>query len=257
MMNAMKTDDTIIVWSYGGGTQTAAIAALVLMDELPKPDIVIMADTGYEVTETFTYLNNVINPALSKIGLSVTIIGQEWASHGLIKSDRILIPAYTTKNGRVGKLPTFCSNEWKQRPIRRWLRAQGVKQADLWLGISMDELERMRPSGLKWLVNKYPLIEMRPTYRYECYTLVGKMGWPKPPKSRCWMCPNMSPLNWRELKKRYPEDFAKAVKFENELQKRDEHMFLHSAAKPLREAVEENEQQQFLFDGCDSGFCFV
>ncbi|RMD61168.1 hypothetical protein D6833_08615 [Candidatus Parcubacteria bacterium] len=244
----------MIVWSYGGGTQSAAIAALVKMGELPMPDLIVMADTGREVSETWEYLNNIIRPA----GFNVHIVTQEYARHGITsRSGRILIPAYTRRSGKVGKLPTFCSNEWKQRPIRRWLREQGIDDCDVWLGISMDEVERMKPSGLKWYRHVYPLIELCPTYRRECYEIVAKMGWPPPPKSRCWMCPNMSPQNWRDLKVRYPEDFEKAVAFEKEIREIDNDMYLHPAAIPLPQAVEQSERQAYLFDGCDSGYCFV
>lgn len=34
-----------LVWSYGGGVQSAAIAVLVLRGELPRPERVVMADT--------------------------------------------------------------------------------------------------------------------------------------------------------------------------------------------------------------------
>ena len=46
------------VWSYGGGTQTAAIAVLILQGRLPKPDIAVMADTGREIASTWDYLRN-------------------------------------------------------------------------------------------------------------------------------------------------------------------------------------------------------
>lgn len=39
----MKT----LVWSYGGGTQSAAIAALIKLGELPMPDLFDGCDSGY------------------------------------------------------------------------------------------------------------------------------------------------------------------------------------------------------------------
>jgi hypothetical protein len=42
--------DRPVVWSYGGGTQSAAIAVLVLRGESPRPELVVMADTGREVS---------------------------------------------------------------------------------------------------------------------------------------------------------------------------------------------------------------
>jgi hypothetical protein len=35
----------MVVWSYGGGKQSVAIAALIVQGKLPKPDLIVMADT--------------------------------------------------------------------------------------------------------------------------------------------------------------------------------------------------------------------
>ncbi len=245
----------MLVWSYGGGTQSAAIAALIKTGELPMPDLIVMADTGREVSETWEYLEKVIRPA----GFDVQVIPHSYSYLDIVKSgsNDILIPAYTRRSGRVGKLPTFCSYEWKRRPIMRWLKEHGVNDCDVWLGISIDEAERMRQSDVKWFRHVYPLIELRPTTRAQCMAIVEKMGWAKPPKTRCWMCPNMSKVEWRDLKTRYPEDFNKAVKLEEELHAIDPDIYLHSLAVPLNEALEIQSTQPDLFDSCDSGFCFV
>jgi hypothetical protein len=245
------------VFSFGGGTQTAAIAVLILQGKLPRPDVVVMADTGREIESTWVYLDEIIAPALASIGLTVQI-----ASHELAKVDiyahngDLLLPAYTSqKDG--GKLPTFCSDKWKKHVIRRWLRANDYNDVDVWLGISTDEIERMKPSGLNWYRHVYPLIEMIPTTRAQCSALVESFGWPKPPKSRCWMCPNQSPQMWAEMRRTQPQEFAKATDLEKQLQAHDEHIYLHRAMIPLVDAVNLTDQQPGLFDGCDSGYCFV
>lgn len=58
------------VWSYGGGTQSVAIAALIIQGRLPKPDYAVIADTGMEKQSTWDYMDNVTNPALKSIGLA-------------------------------------------------------------------------------------------------------------------------------------------------------------------------------------------
>lgn len=245
------------IWSYGGGTQTAAIAVMILQGKLPRPDIAVMADTGREIASTWDYLRDVVQPALDTIGLTVQIAPHELSTVDVWKSnDYLLIPAFTSQNS-AGKLPTYCSDEWKKHVIRRWLRRNGVNDCDVWLGISTDELERMKLSGLKWYRHVYPLIEMMPTNRVSCAALVESFGWPAPPKSRCWMCPNQSPLMWSDMRKKQPAEFAKAVDFEMEIQRRDAHAWLHKAMIPLMDAVDITDKQPSLFDGCDSGYCFV
>ncbi len=56
----------MIVMSYGGGKQTVAMVTLVLEGKLPKPDLIVFADTSREVKTTWDYLEQVVQPALSK-----------------------------------------------------------------------------------------------------------------------------------------------------------------------------------------------
>ena len=249
----------MLVWSFGGGTQSAAIAVMILTGLLPKPDIAVMADTSRECSETWLYLTNIIQPALDSIDLKIHIADHRYAYVDLFKGPKkdILLPMFTRTNGRIGKFPTFCSNEWKQRPIRRWLREKGVKQCSLWLGISTDEADRMKANDVKWCKHVFPLIEIVPTNRHQCRSLILSYGWPEPPKSRCWMCSNMSPASWQHLKKLWPDDFNKAVNLESEIQKYDPNVFLHPLAKPLETAVIQSSQQSNMFDGCDSGYCWT
>src|SRR5205823_5953839 len=44
------------VLAYGGGTQTVGMCLLVGTGSLPRPDRIVMADTGREVRSTFAYL---------------------------------------------------------------------------------------------------------------------------------------------------------------------------------------------------------
>lgn len=247
------------VWSNGGGAQSAAIAVLILQGKLPRPDKAVIVDTGREMASTWAYLHDVVQPALNAIELTMEIVSHELSRVDLYDSKHgnlLLIPAYTSING-AGKMNTYCSSEWKRDTLKRYLKQQGVNDCDVWLGISTDEMERMKPSGLKWYRHVYPLIEMIPTSRVACSALVESFGWPSPPKSRCWMCPNQSPLMWSDMRKQQPDEFAKAVAFEKEVQQRDKHVWLHKAMIPLVDAVDVTDKQPGLFDGCDSGYCFV
>lgn len=244
----------MIVWSYGGGTQTAAIAVLILQGKLPKPNIAVMADTGREIESTWTYLRTVVQPALDLIGLTVEIAQHDLATVDLWTDDSILIPAFTSL-ADGGKLPTYCSNEWKRRVVMRWLKAQGVERAEMWLGISRDEAHRMKDSDAKWLTHRYPLIELMMS-REDCVRITREMGWPDAPKSTCKICPHLSNSTWLEMQTDDPEDFYEAVRIEREIQKRDPNIFLHRSAKPLDE-IDFRFGLAEVFDGCDSGMCWT
>jgi hypothetical protein len=218
---------------------------------------IVMADTGREVATTFEYLNGIVQPALKQIGLQVEIAGHEYANWDLYKSGDLLLPTFTRQNGSIGKMPTFCSDEWKQRVIRRWLKERGVTDTDVWLGISLDEAERMKGSGLNWYRHIYPLIELTPMNRSACVNQIMRYGWEVPHKSRCWMCPNQSPQAWKQMKQLGNGDFEKAVDLENEVREQDKDVYFHPLAIPLEQAVEQSERQSDMFDGCDSGYCFT
>ena len=245
------------VWSYGGGKQSAAIAALIIRGKLPRPDRIVMSDTERERSSTFRYLDAVIAPALGSLGLTVEIVKKsEYATVDLYsKNGSLLIPAFTTQSGTVAKLPTYCSNEWKRRVILRWMTANGIRPAEMWLGISTDEADRMKDSDTGWLTHRYPLIDLLMN-RDDCKRVVAETGWPEAPKSTCRMCPHLSDPTWAEMRKDDPEDFAAAVQLEREAREKDSHIWLHRSAKPIDE-IDFDYTLPGLFDGCDSGMCWT
>ena len=50
------------VMNYGGGRQTTAMLVLVKRGILPKPDRIVIADTGREKTSTWDYRAEVTEP---------------------------------------------------------------------------------------------------------------------------------------------------------------------------------------------------
>lgn len=246
------------IFSNGGGTQSTGIVALIVHGKLPRPDIAVIVDTGREKTATWEYVEQVHRPALASVGVELHIVSHDYARHDLTKSDRVLMPMYTTHSGNLSKLPTYCSNEWKKRPLMRWLREQGVTKGQQWLGISIDEADRMKPSGVQWLENAFPLIDLGLS-RDDCYTLVRQMGWPDPPKSSCLMCPHMGDAQWRHMKATHPQDFEAAVQVEQELRMIDPTLYLHRSARPLN-AVPWDEQPSLFNDDtltCQATGCWT
>lgn len=249
--------DRAQLWSSGGGVQSAGIAALIVMGKL-RPDLGIIIDTEREQSTTWEYMDNVITPALATVDFKLTRVRKsEYATvdlYGGADGDTLLMPVYTNQSGDVGKLPTFCSNEWKTRVVRRWATAQGCKQIDMWLGISADEKRRMKKSAGKWGY-RHPLIELGMN-RGDCIELVRKMGWPTPPRSSCWQCPNHTQTEWRDIKENKPIDWQQAINFDRTMRLKDPNAFLHADCVPLEHA-DLSEKNGVLFEHCDSGLCFV
>lgn len=257
------------VFSSGGGTQSCAITALIIQGKLPKPDYIVIADTGRECSETWQYLTQVVEPACRKVDIEILRVGHEWFNmpeHGRDyinhKGNTLLIGAWTNQNGQPGKLSGFCSKTWKQEPRDRFLSRQlNIKPSQVrkWIGFSTDEwrrAQRIMASKDRDAI-RLPLIQDIKMNRQQCISTVKDMGWPTPPRSRCWICPNQSDEEWRDLKLRFPKDFQRAVAFEKELQQFDKYAWLHKSCIPLDTIDFSKEPGLFDTQYCDSGVCFV
>lgn len=252
--------DRIQAWSSGGGTQSTAIAALICMGVL-KPDVAVIVDTEREASEVWEYLDKWVIPGLEKVGVKLHRVKKsQFATVDLWggkNKDDLLIPAFTDQNGKIGKLSTYCSVEWKKRVVQRFLNSiypAGTK-FNQWIGFSFDEPKRIFQEVGKW-EPKFPLFEMG-IRRRQCVEIVEKFGWPTPPRSSCWMCPNRSHDEWMHLKHNRPDDWQKAINFEQEIRKGDDAVWLTKSGKPLAELPEVQTEPDLFTARCGSGQCFV
>lgn len=252
-----------IVWACGGGTQSVAIGVLIAHETLPRPDLIVMADTSREATETWEYKAAHLDPLLAKVGLSIEVVPHSMSPIDMYaKSGDLLIPAFTDKS----KLPTFCSAHWKAELCEKFInqRTKIQKPYSLWLGISLDEIDRAKVSLNPSFEKVYPLIDLRLS-RQACYRIVEAAGLPKPPKSSCWMCPHRGDDQWIKLRDHYPADWEAACKLDEHIREVDvangnSGVWLHGSRMPLRIAplVPEDERMPlFVERPCASGYCFV
>jgi hypothetical protein len=256
------TEERAIVWSYGGGVQSAAIAVLVVQGKLPRPERIVMADTGREATATWKWLDEIIQPYLGTVGLRVEIAPHSLASVDLYAEsgdNRPLIPAYNDTGGRI---PNFCSVEWKRRVVNRWMREQGYgpqRPVREWLGISTDEVHRARPSDLGWIEFHWPLLFDVPMRRSECVQLVRDAGVGTPPRSSCWMCPFRSNEEWSSLRDRGDGDWVLAVALDREIRDKGNgngSLYLHRTCVALDDdGLALGVERQGAFDFCEEGRC--
>ena len=249
------------IWSCGGGVQSTAIAVLILQGRLKRPEYAFITDTGRERESTWNYFWRVLKPEMLRIGLDIEVVYKdEWATNDLYGGEEgktLLLPNFTNINGSVGRTPTFCSSKWKRDVAKRWMRKElGANHVSNWLGISTDEMKRVRASRELWCQHRYPLIFDIPMSRQQCIALVQDFGWPTPPRSSCWMCPHHDDNEWIDIRDNYPEDFASAVQLEREFRKTDPNAFLHKACVPLDEVEFGVSVPVVAEDGC-SGMCYV
>jgi hypothetical protein len=135
-----------------------------------------------------------------------------------------------------------------------------------WIGISVDEAQRMKPAREKngdpatWVTNRWPLIDLRMS-RNDCLRWLEKHGYPRAPRSACTFCPFHSDEEWRGLT---PEEFADAVKVDEtirglDIERKGEPLFLHRSRVPLAEVdftVPRSNQLSLFGNECE-GMCGV
>lgn len=241
-INALKKGDKLrlekeySVWSCGGGVDSVAMAVLIYQGELPKPDYAIMTDNGYDASYTWDYVNQILKPKLSEVGVELHIIqSQDYVDTSIVKNGQVVLPAYSWQDGKPVRFNTKCSGAWKLTPVKRWLKDQGVKRCINWVGIAADEGQRVKQSRLQWISFKYPLFE-RNLSRRDCKRLIRAAGWPIPLRSSCVMCPQRTDNQWLDMRDDYPDDWNKAIEIEKEIHKTHHHVFLHRSLRPLSEA---------------------
>lgn len=245
------------VLSLGWGVQSWTMAAMVALSELPPIDAAIHADTTYERADTYKFAAR-WTPWLEERGVKVATVR---APDLRIGEDAVVdIPAFTLSDKGNGQIRRQCTGDWKVSPIRRWLQANRDKQpVELWLGISVDEALRMKPSDVKYITHRWPLIEKRMS-RNDCANWLRAHGLEVPPKSSCVFCPYHDTRSWQELKARGDGDWQKAVEVDEQIRKARPpyDLFVHPARVPLIDVdlrtAEERGQLRLWDDECE-GMC--
>ena len=221
-----------------------------------------MVALEWERRETFRYVNAYIRPAMRSLGIPFTYIPRKkyatvnfWSG----EDGRLpVLPVYTNKSGKPGKLSEYCSGEWKREVAKRWTAEQpGWKDrgVDNWIGISYDERHRRRAARRVWIQPVYPLLDMMPRMVSVsgCLVAVEEVGWPPAPRSRCEHCPNQSDEEWAELT---PKEWESACRTDEMVRSIDPNAFLHKAMIPLRMVKLEPDKDSGRRGGCTAGMCF-
>lgn len=251
---------TLKIISLGWGVQSFTLAAMVALGELEPVNFAIHADTTHESKLTYEFANH-WRGWLMDMGVVVVVVATHEKKNIIDKWGGMQLPAYTASAKGDGQIRRQCTHEWKIRPMREWMRSnRNGERIEQWLGISLDEFQRMRDSDVKYIRNRYPLIEKRMT-RADCVAWLEKHGLEVPPKSACTFCPYHSTAEWRRIKS-IPEDWSEATAVDAAIRKARPpyDLFVHPSRKPLAEvdlrSAEEKGQLSLWDDEC-SGVCGV
>ena len=261
------------VLSLGAGVQSSALALMYAKRVFdPMPDVAIFADTQAEPPSVYEWLDwlqkqlpfPVVKVTQGDLAIESTKAKVSKAGNTYQQNQ---IPAFIGgKDGKKGIVARHCTRNFKIDPIYRYTK-RNVKKGQrvvMVMGISWDEIQRMRDSHRSWVDNRYPLVEQRIT-RQMCKDWMVQNGYPEPPRSACVFCPYHNNTEWRRLKNEEPDQFEKAVQYEKRLQdlykklsNMDGTPYLHSSCKPLETIdFDSKEHQGDLFLGECEGMCGI
>jgi hypothetical protein len=248
--------------SLGWGVQSFTLAAMVALGELEPVDVAIHADTTHERSDTYAFAAK-WTPWLQEHGVRVVTVypkHNDPVDNGYGWPDE---PFYAINlDGSNGQIKRQCTTQWKIAPMRRWLQAnRGRQPIEQWIGISLDEYQRMKNSNVKYITNRWPLIEKRMTRR-DCALWLERHGLEVPPKSSCIFCPYHDTRSWQELKANGNGDWTKAVEVDRAIRKARPpyDLFVHPSRIPLEEVdlrTPQDKGQLSLWDEECSGICGV
>jgi len=266
------------VLSLGAGVQSSTLALMAAQGEItPMPDCAVFADTQGEPKAVYDWLDwlekqlpfpvfRVTSGSLEEYSTTVkpNKNGRLYCNGG--------VPAVALDGGQVMR---HCTSNFKIRPIYKFLKERfnvpkGCKEVRIkqWIGISLDEAHRMKPSRKPWIANVYPLIDERIS-RAHCLEWWKKNNMPQPPRSACVFCPFHSDQEWLDMRKNYPESWNAAISYERKMRVAygkqeafkieggNDQIFLHRSCVPLEEVVFKDQYQADLFGNECEGMCGV
>src|SRR3990172_3895214 len=203
----------MLALSWGLGLQSTALLEMSLSGDLPKLDVAIFADTGFEHQYSYEIFD-FYAPRAIKAGINVIKIGGQDIFGDNMR--HVTLPLFVTGNGQRGRqIKRKCTRDYKMRPIHRYLRdllgvsRRGRLAADLvtlWLGITIDEIERAKPSRVAYITHQFPLLNMD-YWRGDCAEYLQNKGLPVPSKSSCVFCPYKGLAEWANLRLQQPQTF--------------------------------------------------
>ncbi len=147
--------EPIHILSLGAGVQSSTMALMAAHGEItPMPKCAIFADTQAEPPSVYRWLDwlekqlpfpvrRVTSGNLREQSCEVRTSKKTGA-----KYLRVMIPAFTlNKDGSRGMFRRTCTDKAKLTPLRKAIKeiANG-DSVEKWIGISRDEVHRMKPS---------------------------------------------------------------------------------------------------------------
>ncbi len=257
--------------SMGAGVQSSMMAVLAEEGFFgDKPDCAIFADTQWEPKQIYKHLEWL----KTKLSYPIYTVSSGNLREDLINGVNstgqsfITVPVFSNPGG-MGRRQ--CTKEYKIEPVKKKIRnllGVGYKQrvpkdvvVELWLGISTDEIIRMKDSRFKYIKHVFPLIDKKIS-RTDCLEMWNER-FPKKElvKSACIGCPYRPTNSWKDMKENDQESWKDAVEVDEAIRNiRPTEVFLSSKREPLKDINFEDNTYKVgevgFLEECD-GMCDV
>ena len=255
----------LTVLSLGAGVQSSALLIGSAEGIFPKLDAAIFADTGWEPQAVYDHLDRLEREVAIPAGIPIYRVSVGNIRADALAADRSKVgqgarvrfatmPLHTlSADGKKGMGMRLCTGEYKVKPVTRKIKdllgapvdetgkiGRAPKGAWLtqWIGISTDEFQRAKDSGIGYIRNQFPLLDANCS-RNTCIAYLNDRGWGSTPKSACIGCPFHGNATWSNMRDNDPVSWADAVEFDNAIRdiKPDKGtQYLHASFAPLTEA---------------------
>jgi hypothetical protein len=264
----------IRILSLGAGVQSTTLLLMMIEGEIERADHVIFADTGWEPKRVYEHLEY-LRGLMQENDMPFHIVSEGNIREDFLNGDRRFasMPLHVrSQDGKKGMVRRQCTSEYKIKPLLKKQRelagllpGQRCKEHRVTtiIGISLDEVQRMRDPAFSWIENEYPLIDKRIT-RSDCLKWCEDRSYPLPPRSACIGCPFKSANEWAALRQD-SEEWADAVHFDQAIRQNvrirtrfNGEAYLHPSLKPLDEADLRTDQEKGIFSLFDQeceGMC--
>lgn len=266
------------VISLGAGVQSSCMYLRAVEGDFGPCDLAIFADTQCEpayVYDQLEYLRSVGSETIPIVTATAGSLMEsvEKASRGS-EGRFASVPFWVMgDDGREAPGRRQCTREYKIDVVKKAIRKHfglapgkhmaGVYNVEEWIGISVDEASRAKPSRYSWSTSRWPLLYDIPMRRQDCIDWMVNNGHPMPRKSACSFCPWRNLDEWRKMQSDDPLTFEEACRVDEMIRERgpmkgmERLQYVHRSLRPLREVVDDVEQfeQIDLFQNECEGMC--
>ena len=223
----MSEINKLRILSLGAGVQSSTLALMIENGELPLIDAAIFADVKGEPQKVYNWLEYLKTKITS---YPIHIVTWRDLKQDILDAAKGEYKAFAapffTKNietGKKGMLMRQCTADYKIKPVVQKVRnLLGLKKGEkrkkgtnveLLMGISLDEVVRMKVNPLKYITNEYPLVDKKMT-RQDCLQWLEDNFYPTPPRSACTFCPYHSNKEWLNIKNGDPKEWKEVVEMD-------------------------------------------